>query len=206
MIIGRYYNKLLSIGLLLCVALEYNPMETKIGGYQFTRQCEYDTRVLCPNCFPDKADCDFFTNHIVIDRSHPLNVLNELNQHGVTYALLDGKQPVIVKNLNQMGQVEELRDSLCEELNISRANCRLENNVDIILALRRRVLDKEAFGGCIICPPGDERALVRWVLQYTAPELLKLISMKTSVQPAMLEVNRSVEQQQRSFIYFADVF
>ncbi|XP_055623113.1 uncharacterized protein LOC129766564 [Toxorhynchites rutilus septentrionalis] len=184
----RLYFDLLRMGLCLCIVFRYFPMETDTDGVRFTHQCDYDTRELCPRCFPEPLDCDFFANHIVIDGTNPLNLLNRYNKHGVTYALLDGIRQVVVKNLNQMGLVEELRAALCEEHKIERSDCQLGDGEEFVLALRKRILDKEAFGGSVICPPEDERTLVRFVQQFTGPELLKLVLMKTSVQPIMLEI------------------
>ncbi|XP_065090753.1 uncharacterized protein LOC135711715 [Ochlerotatus camptorhynchus] len=177
------------IAVFLCIVFYYYPKDRLSSVQLLTEQCQYETGTLCPECFPEPVNCSFFENHITFDGYELMSeIVNRFNQHGVRFGLLNGERRVVIKNLNRNGAIQSLRDSTCEELGIEQENCHLRNNEQFLQLLRQRVLDEDLLEGAIICPPGDEGALARFVQKFDAPDLMTLLLMRTNVQPLVLRL------------------
>ncbi|XP_058834418.1 uncharacterized protein LOC131691791 [Topomyia yanbarensis] len=175
--------------LFLCIILKYYPKEQASPGENLSRQCEYDTKHLCPSCFSEPNECSIFKDRLTIDTDDPLNrLVCRFNQHAVSYGVLDGKQNVVIKSLNKNGQVEKLRDSICKEFQIATEDCEFRNDELFRTELRQMILNEDRVEGMIICPSGDDLALERFLKKIEENELLKLILMLTNAQPLLLKL------------------
>ncbi|XP_055596384.1 uncharacterized protein LOC129746626 isoform X2 [Uranotaenia lowii] len=186
----KILKKLHIVALLLCIIFKYLPREKLSKGNELATRCELDTRELCPGCFRQPPDyCEFFRKRISVEAGDLLDQLVcRFNRHGVRYGLLDGQHPVVIKNLNDDGQVEKLRDSVCYELGIPRRNCRLEGDPRFLGALKRKVLEESLVEGCIVCPTGDSKALESLLLDFEENDLLDMVLMRVHVQPLLLKM------------------
>uniref|UniRef100_A0A1Q3F484 Protein-kinase domain of fam69 n=1 Tax=Culex tarsalis TaxID=7177 RepID=A0A1Q3F484_CULTA len=177
------------LALLFCVIFEFQPKEPESLSELLVNQCEFDTQQLCPACFTTTSvNCAQWANFVTIDSSNSWNQLScRFNPHGVSYGLLSSGQKAVIKKLNKNRAVEALRDAICDELGITRSNCKFSSDANVIQVLRRKVLEQE-LEGCIICPSWDETALNRLLNEFKGSELLKLILLKVNVQPLLLEL------------------
>lgn len=185
----RILTKLHLVALFLWIVMKYQPEERASSLKSLVQQCQYDTTILCPGCFPRPVNCSFFENLKSIDSNELFEeLLTHFNQHGVRYGTLSGsEQRVVIKNLNKEHGVEELISSICNDLKIYR-NCRLRNKEPYLKVLRQRVLNDNQLEGAILCPLMDEEALKRFLFEIDENDLNKILLMRINAQPLLLKL------------------
>ncbi|XP_053686069.1 uncharacterized protein LOC128735610 [Sabethes cyaneus] len=197
-------SKLYMIALLLCVILKYYPKISASMGEVLSEQCEYDTKELCPACFPEPNNCRFFRERLSFENISFLSRLTtRFDQHGVNYAKLDRKHKVVVKNLNRFKKVESLRDVICGQQRTPYSGCSLDSDEKYLSIMRRKILHRDLYEGAIICPLGNDQALNRFLGKFDWTDIFKMILIRSNVQPLILKLAGKQKAPVPNFIFQA---
>lgn len=192
MVVGSFALDIINASLFLSSLSMYRyPTEEVSAEDMFMERCGYDTKELCPDCFPKPFACHDYMWYIRYNGTLvPKAVVKRFDQHSIPNGILFDDQHVVINNLNRKEAIEKLRTKICRDLDPA-DYCLLTNDAKIIKLLRREVLDvldRDRSRGAVICPTGDEGALSRFVQQFDQPELMSLLLMATNSQSLIVRL------------------
>uniref|UniRef100_A0A182YE53 PIP49_C domain-containing protein n=1 Tax=Anopheles stephensi TaxID=30069 RepID=A0A182YE53_ANOST len=159
--------------------------------------CQYDCRVLCPECFPLPPRCDELDRLFTLHGGSFFNRINGmLNAHTTRIgAFREPTNQAVLKHLNRDSTIEKLLEQFCDSYKQPKAaRCTWARNGSVEEAkqfLQQSILDDTRIEGCIFCPTTSSgQTLQRFLalLDPTDNALRNLLAVRTNVEPLLLKL------------------
>ncbi|XP_049291683.1 uncharacterized protein LOC125768295 [Anopheles funestus] len=159
--------------------------------------CEYDSRVLCPECFSMSPMCHNFDKLFVPHAESFFNKINSiLNSHTTRMGtFLKPNNSAVLKHMNRENAMEKLLAEFCEFHSQPKQNCtswKRNGSIEEAKAfIKDSILDTTRIEGCVFCPTsGNKQTLERFLatLKPEDNELWNLLAIRTNVEPLLLKL------------------
>ncbi|XP_053669069.1 uncharacterized protein LOC128719470 [Anopheles marshallii] len=183
--------------LMIIIVLQRLPKENSRTTRPLEAICEYDSRVLCPECFSILPKCDDFHKLFVPQTESLFNRINSMFNSHTTRIGTFRKQnnPAVLKHINRGEAIEKLLKEFCEWHPQPKQHCTSwKRNGSVEEAkefIKESILDTTRIEGCIFCPTSGNRQTLRRFLALFEPsdnELWNLFAIRTNVEPLLLKL------------------
>uniref|UniRef100_A0A182PVE3 FAM69 protein-kinase domain-containing protein n=1 Tax=Anopheles epiroticus TaxID=199890 RepID=A0A182PVE3_9DIPT len=190
---GTHYYVLLFIA----IVLQYISKENSFPKSLLADVCEYDSRMLCPECFSDVPECEKFDKIFKLHGTNFFNMINSIfNSHSTRMGSIREQNTLaVMKYLNRDNTIEKLLQQYCDVHSLSRENCKWaqhDGNLDQAKEfIENSILDSERIEGTIFCPIRDNRQSLRRFLGLFEPtdnEMWNLVAVRINVEPLLLKL------------------